>query len=52
MGTAASATELQERAEKFVLENRWAATGDALVFVFGAHLVPGADCSVSLRRVP
>jgi pyruvate kinase len=52
MATAASATELAERAEKFVVENRWATSGEALVFVFGAHLVPGADCSVSLRRIP
>jgi pyruvate kinase len=52
MGTATSATELAERAEKFVVENRWAASGDPIVFVFGAHLVPGADCSVSLRKIP
>ena len=52
MGTAASAVELAERALRFVVDNRWAGSGDALVFVFGAHLVPGADCSVSLRRIP
>ncbi|MBA2542083.1 MAG: pyruvate kinase [Deltaproteobacteria bacterium] len=51
MTTGASATELAERAEKFVVENRWAAPGEPLVFVFGAHLVPGADCSVSLKRI-
>lgn len=51
MGTAASSAELAERALHFVVENRWAATGDALVFVFGAHLVAGADCSVSLRKI-
>lgn len=52
MGTAASAVELAEHALRFVVDNRWAGPGDALVFVFGAHLVPGADCSVSLRRIP
>ncbi len=51
MGTAASA-ELAAKALEFVVQNRWAASGDALVFVFGAHLVAGADCSVSLRRIP
>jgi len=52
MDTVASSTELAEHALKFVLDNRWAASGEALVFVFGAHLVASADCSVSLRRIP
>ncbi len=52
MSTGATASELTERALTFVTENRWAGPGDALVFVFGAHLVAGADCSVSLRRIP
>ncbi len=52
MATATSFVELAQRGEKFVVENKWATSGDALVFVFGAHLVPGADCSVSLRRIP
>jgi len=52
MGTASSAAELAERGEKFVLDNRWAKPGEAIVFVFGTHLVDGADHSVSLRRIP
>ncbi|MEO8698527.1 MAG: pyruvate kinase [Kofleriaceae bacterium] len=52
MATAASAAELSERAEKFVVAEKLASSGDTLVFVFGAHLVPGADHSVGLRRIP
>ena len=52
MATASTAAELAERAERFVIDQRWAGPGDAIVFVFGAHLVPGADHSVGLRRIP
>lgn len=51
MTTASSSIQLAERGERFVLDNRWAAPGDAIVFVFGSHLVPGVDHSVSLRKI-
>ena len=52
MATSSSAAELTKQAEEFVVEQRWAASGDTIVFVFGAKLVPGADHSVGLRRIP
>jgi pyruvate kinase len=52
IATATSAIELAERAERFVVGERWAGSGDTIVFVFGSHLVQGVDQSVALRRIP
>ncbi|HEU0037137.1 MAG TPA: pyruvate kinase [Kofleriaceae bacterium] len=52
MGTAQSSIELAERGEKLVVDQRWAGSAETIVFVFGSHLVHGADHSVSLRRIP
>lgn len=51
MTTATSGAELAERAERFVLEQRWATPGDTIVAVYGTNLVAGADHSVGLRRL-
>ena len=51
MTTASSSIQLAERAERFVVEQRWAQAGETIVFVFGSHLVPGVDHSVALRRI-
>jgi pyruvate kinase len=52
MTTASSAAELSARAERFLLDHRLAGPGEAVVLVFGAHLVAGADHSIGLRRLP
>jgi len=43
-----SAPELMERAERFVLEEKWAVGGETLVVLLGAEQAPGVDHSVRL----